>query len=234
MLFWTFFKFMVDICRNSTILSLEEVPLLVVEAGVKHTNDIKLQVPLWYPRSFNIVKDWNYTSVPQPGLHNRSVGFPRGHVLGGSNCLSGMASTRGPAENYDRIAKVTEDDRWAWRNMLPFVYKNEKLVPPTDHHNTTNPVISSVHGQSGIMGYSVPSYPSPLAVLVIQTTQEPKDEFSYTRDMNAGDEYELGFGHPLQCWVGPVKTRLLHISTLSSSSNTILMSCLGRESSSKV
>lgn len=31
---------------------------------------------------------WNYTTVPQVGLDNRTVAYPRGRVLGGSSSIS--------------------------------------------------------------------------------------------------------------------------------------------------
>lgn len=32
--------------------------------------------------------DWNYTTTPQVGLNDRSVVYPRGHILGGSSSVS--------------------------------------------------------------------------------------------------------------------------------------------------
>ena len=32
--------------------------------------------------------DWNYTSIPQLGLNNRSLSIQRGYILGGSSSVS--------------------------------------------------------------------------------------------------------------------------------------------------
>ena len=32
--------------------------------------------------------DWNYTSIPQLGLDNRSLSIQRGHILGGTSSVS--------------------------------------------------------------------------------------------------------------------------------------------------
>ena len=52
-------------------------------------NDI--QVPYFVvdiPPSF----DWNYTTVPQKALQNRTLSYPRGHVLGGSTSTSAVST----------------------------------------------------------------------------------------------------------------------------------------------
>ncbi|ESK90669.1 aryl-alcohol oxidase [Moniliophthora roreri MCA 2997] len=170
-----------------------ETSVLVIEAGGMHTESLNLKVPAWYAREFNTHLDWNYTSVPQPGLNNRTLPYPRGHVLGGSSCFSGMAITRGGTENWDRIAEVTGDKGWSWESLLPYMFKNEKLLSPMDHHNTTGQVIPSVHGHDGLVGVTPPSYPSPLDIKVVNTAKEFKEEFPYTQDMNSGNEIGIGF-----------------------------------------
>ena len=32
--------------------------------------------------------DWNYTTLPMKELNNRSIAYPRGHILGGSSSVS--------------------------------------------------------------------------------------------------------------------------------------------------
>jgi hypothetical protein len=34
-----------------------------------------------------------------------------------------MAYTRASSEDYDRFARVTKDDGWKWKNLLPYIYK---------------------------------------------------------------------------------------------------------------
>ncbi len=36
----------------------------------------------------NTLVDWNYTTVPQEGYNNRTLGLTRGYVLGGSSTVS--------------------------------------------------------------------------------------------------------------------------------------------------
>lgn len=76
---------------------------------------------------------WNYTTVPQVGLNNRILTYPRGRLLGGSTSISEfrfvltplrwliildfMTYTRGANEDYDRWANITHDKGWAWDNL---------------------------------------------------------------------------------------------------------------------
>lgn len=34
--------------------------------------------------------DWNYTTTVQPGLGDRALAYPRGHILGGSSSISAL------------------------------------------------------------------------------------------------------------------------------------------------
>ena len=43
--------------------------------------------------------DWNYTTIPQIGLNNRSVDYPRGKVLGGCTSHSKSKQLSGDTEH---------------------------------------------------------------------------------------------------------------------------------------
>ncbi len=45
--------------------------------------------------------DWEYVTDPEPGLNGRSLGYPRGRVLGGCSSINGMIYMRGQARDYD-------------------------------------------------------------------------------------------------------------------------------------
>jgi choline dehydrogenase len=46
--------------------------------------------------------NWCYRTEPDPGLNGRSIDWPRGKVLGGSNSLNGLHYFRGQKEHYNR------------------------------------------------------------------------------------------------------------------------------------
>jgi choline dehydrogenase-like flavoprotein len=92
--------------------------------------------------------NWNFTTTPQvnalscrlprnlyhllqqTGLKNRIIEYPRGRLLGGSSSINIMIYTRGSSEEYDRIAKVTGDQSWSYKNILPYINK----VRPNSHY----------------------------------------------------------------------------------------------------
>jgi len=45
--------------------------------------------------------DWKYETVPQEFANNRTIGWPRGRVLGGTSSINGMVYLRGDRLDYD-------------------------------------------------------------------------------------------------------------------------------------
>lgn len=50
--------------------------------------------------------DWNFYTIPQPGLKNLPLLYPRGKMLGGSSGLNFMAWDRASVREYDAWEKV--------------------------------------------------------------------------------------------------------------------------------
>ncbi|KAI0270601.1 aryl-alcohol-oxidase from pleurotus Eryingii [Gloeopeniophorella convolvens] len=171
--------------------------VLVIEAGVSDDANPNIQIPFLCTTLANSNVDWNYTTVPQVGLNNRVVDYPRGKTLGGSTSISEhsvrltridyMVWTRGPTDDYDRWAKVSGDLGWSWNSMRSIVKSIEKLVPPADGHDTTGQIIPSIHGTSGPVEISVQGFPSDLDSRVFRTTAELPAEFPFNEDVNSGN-----------------------------------------------
>lgn len=51
-------------------------------------NVLDSEVPLLAFGLAGTINDWNYTTVPQAGLNNRTVAYTRGRMLGGSSSVS--------------------------------------------------------------------------------------------------------------------------------------------------
>ena len=49
----------------------------------------------------------------------------RGRVLGGSSQLNAMCYIRGQASDYDRWAKLTGSEKFAYKNVLPYFKKSQ-------------------------------------------------------------------------------------------------------------
>ncbi|KAF7366529.1 Alcohol oxidase [Mycena sanguinolenta] len=141
----------------------------------------------------NTLTDWNYTSVPQPGLDNHAIPYPRGRLLGGCTSMNGMAYMRGSKADFDRYASVTGDPGWAWDAIQPYIFKNEHWVPPTDGHDETGEFDPAIHGFHGINAVSLPGFlTKAIENRIEETTQELSDLFPFNLDYNSG--FPLGVG----------------------------------------
>ncbi|TFK61170.1 aryl-alcohol-oxidase from pleurotus Eryingii [Pluteus cervinus] len=160
--------------------------VLVIEAGNTDLGNLDIEVPFFCAQATPFTSvDWNFTTVPQTNLNGRSLAYPRGFVLGGSSSVNFLAYTRGSEDDWDRFASVTGDQGWSWNQILPFFLRSEKLTPPADGHNTTGEIIPSDHGTSGLVGDSLPGFPTPLDPMVLATTTEDP-EFPFNPDVNSG------------------------------------------------
>ena len=61
-----------------------------------------------------MAQDWNFTTVDQPGMNGRAIPYPRGHVLGGSTCISGSLSSviKVPWPIFDMCGRLHGNDSW--------------------------------------------------------------------------------------------------------------------------
>ncbi|KAJ7920307.1 aryl-alcohol oxidase-like protein [Mycena leptocephala] len=140
------------------------------------------------------IYEWNYTTVPQPGLNGRNVGNPRAHILGGCSTHNEMGYTRGSAEDYNRFAAVTGDPGWSWDRLLPYFFKNEKWTPPVDQHDTRGQYNPAVHSTKGINSVSLSGSNWPIfSRHIIEATKQLPNDWSFNLDMNSGKPLGLGW-----------------------------------------
>jgi choline dehydrogenase len=113
--------------------------VLLLEAGGKD-DWIWIHIPVGYLYCIgNKRTDWCYRTEAEAGLNGRTIGYPRGRVLGGSSSINAMLYLRGQARDYDEWAQVTGDSGWSWASVLPVFMKSE------DHWRGAD----EKHGQGG-------------------------------------------------------------------------------------
>lgn len=114
------------------------IRVLLLEAGGR--DDWRwIHIPVGYLYCIgNPRTDWCYSTAADPGLNGRSLGYPRGRVLGGSSAINGMIYMRGQAADYDDWA-AEGNPGWSWQDVLP-VFKQVE-----DHHGGAN----AFHGAGG-------------------------------------------------------------------------------------
>ncbi|MCP1367732.1 GMC family oxidoreductase N-terminal domain-containing protein, partial [Halomonas sp. BBD48] len=80
--------------------------VMLVEAGGRD-NYPWIHIPVGYLYCIgNPRTDWCFRTEAEDGLHGRSLGYPRGRVLGGCSSINGMIYMRGQARDYDHWASL--------------------------------------------------------------------------------------------------------------------------------
>ncbi|KAI1451730.1 GMC oxidoreductase [Annulohypoxylon moriforme] len=103
----------------------------VLEAGPAALGENTINVPRPVLQTLGTKYDWQFETVPQPGLDGRSLAWPRGKVLGGTSALNLMTWNRGNKEDYDAWEKLGNKG-WGWNDLLPFFKKSEKIHLPDE------------------------------------------------------------------------------------------------------
>lgn len=126
-------------CTLANRLSeIENATVLLLEAGGKDTNPW-IHIPVGYLYCIgNPNVDWCFNTVREPGLNGRSLGYPRGKVLGGCSSINGMIYMRGQANDYEQWQQ-SGCSGWGWDDVLPFFKKSE------DHYRGSD----DLHGSGG-------------------------------------------------------------------------------------
>lgn len=106
------------------------VSVLLLEAGPVD-GALELHVPAAFSTLFRGRYDWNYDTVPQRELENRTIYWPRGKTLGGSSSLNAMMWIRGFAADYDAWAEVAGDG-WSWKALAPYFLRAEATQDAAD------------------------------------------------------------------------------------------------------
>jgi len=105
----------------------DNVRVLALEAGSRSIPaDVAENVakPANWGRVQHSSVDWEYRSVPQPGLNGRITNEPRGRMPGGSSNLYIMMHIRGHRSDYDTWA-YAGCPGWAFEDVLPYFKKLE-------------------------------------------------------------------------------------------------------------
>jgi choline dehydrogenase-like flavoprotein len=109
--------------------------------------------------------NWDFQTVPQPGLNGRCGYQPRGKVLGGSSSINAMIYLRGQHEDYDHWAALGNPG-WSWDEVLPFFKRAEHNERGADAwHGTGGPL--------NVMDLRSPSRYGPVFVQAAQQAGVP-------------------------------------------------------------
>ncbi len=95
------------------------VSVVLIEAGGRDSSFLFRMPAGFFPLMQAGKGNWNFETVPQKHLDNRTLYFPRGKVWGGSSAINGMVVSRGNSGDYDRWAQLGNSG-WSYADCLPF------------------------------------------------------------------------------------------------------------------
>ncbi|MEM1164396.1 MAG: GMC family oxidoreductase N-terminal domain-containing protein, partial [Pseudomonadota bacterium] len=99
--------------------------VLVLEAGPMDRN-LMIHIPAGVYSVFrNPALNWNYMTEAEPGLDDRSIGTPRGKVVGGSSSINAMVYMRGHPLDYDAWESDFDLPGWSYADCLPYFRAGE-------------------------------------------------------------------------------------------------------------
>ncbi|KAI0748355.1 alcohol oxidase [Daedaleopsis nitida] len=131
------------------------VTVAVIEAGVYYAEEPLVNTPELFGQAIgNPAFDWNFFTVPQTGLNNATLLYPRGRMLGGSSGLNFMAWDRGSVKEYDAWEKLGATG-WSWKTLLPYFKKTEAVSPQASWQlfpgssKVSESTFNVYHGRSG-------------------------------------------------------------------------------------
>lgn len=123
--------------------------------------------------------NWQFETVPQPGLNGRQGYQPRGQMLGGSSSINAMIYTRGHRADYDHWA-AEGNPGWAYDEVLPYFKRAE--------HNERG--ADAFHGSAGplnVMDLRSPNRYSPVFVQAGQQAGHvPNPDFNGAQQEGVG------------------------------------------------
>lgn len=107
-----------------------DAKVLVLEAGRRELPSAATNSVAW-PKMMGTELDWDYSTVPQPGLNNRVVKEPHGKMLGGTSSINGMMYTRGHRSDFDTWVYGGAPG-WGYKDILPYFQRLENAVDEDD------------------------------------------------------------------------------------------------------
>ncbi|KAF7335355.1 GMC oxidoreductase [Mycena sanguinolenta] len=135
--------------------------VLVVEYGTFDNNPS--QVEPSSATSYPPMDLFNVTSVPQPGIGNRTGTVYAAAVVGGGSTINGMLFERGSAEDYDNWEKLGNAG-WGFSGLLPYFKKSTTFNTPIDPSVVADANITwdtSVYGTDGPIQATYPPWVWP-------------------------------------------------------------------------
>ena len=111
--------------------------VLLLEAGGPDEQP-DIHIPACFSNLFHSHVDWDYETIPQPGLNNRREYIPRGKVYGGTSSMNAMVYQRGHPSDYN-VWDELGGEGWSYADVLPYFRKMQHQERgESEHHGPIN------------------------------------------------------------------------------------------------
>lgn len=152
--------------------------VLLLEAGGPDDHQA-IHIPVTFAQLFKSPLDWAYETAPSPGLHGRTMFWPRGKMLGGSSSINAMIYQRGNQTDYDHWAALGNAG-WSYADVLPYFKRAEHQERGADEF----------HGSDGPLNVADLRSPNPMSLAFVQAGQEVG--LAHNADFNGATQEGVG------------------------------------------
>ncbi|CAM3438058.1 GMC family oxidoreductase [Kibdelosporangium persicum] len=160
-----------------------QVRVLLLEAGGEDNAD-EIHVPAAFANLFKTKWDWNYETVEQKHMGDRTAYWPRMKALGGCSSMNAMIYIRGNRADYDAWRDEHGATGWGWDDVLPYFVRAER--------NTR--LSGPLHGTNGPLFVEDRRYTHELSTAWVQAAVawglKPTDDFNGADQEGAG-QYQV-------------------------------------------
>ena len=168
--------------------------VLLLEAGTKKYNDVRIKIPAGILKTFKSEFDWDYESVPTAHTADRPIYLCRGKVLGGSSCTNVLLYNRGDKSDYESWESATKDENWGPQGVLPYFKKHED-----DYRGA-----SMYHGVGGEFAVSEVNYQNVLSKTYLSACEEfnvpmNNDFNDWSRPQEGAGRYQVSERNGVRC-----------------------------------
>jgi choline dehydrogenase len=134
-----------------------DATVLLVEAGPSDIGAAEIADAAHWTALLRSVYDWGYDYAPSPHTNGRTIGIPRGRVLGGCSSINAMIWYRGHPSDYDSWETVGATG-WNFAAVLPYFKRAEDWEGGA----------SAWRGGGGPLRIERPRDPHPIALAMLE------------------------------------------------------------------
>ncbi|KAI0185120.1 oxidoreductase [Xylaria flabelliformis] len=117
------------IALASRLSEVAHQKVLVLEAGLDHSDDPRVKTPAFYSTLFGTDADWGFRTIAQQKLDGRSISLSQGKALGGSSVINAHVWAP-PTKDVLEAWVELGNEGWDWDTMS-FYYTKAFTLPQT-------------------------------------------------------------------------------------------------------